>query len=219
MTRSGRTVLFVSHDAGSIAKLCDRALYLRGGRPEFIGPSDEALERYLGAQPLILRGGGRLDGVVHEGSGGARFVEATVRNADGGRELRRDEPLVIELTVERDPHFRATSLDLTIGITDRVIGQLVTLGTQLTPNDVGQRQSIIRCTLDELPLRAGDYALTFSLERGGDTVDRVPNQVEIHVLPPGGATAEADISVVRVRHSWSVEAAASRRELAAVREA
>src|SRR5439155_25604527 len=37
ITRSGRTVLFVSHDVNSVARLCERALVLRQGRVEFLG--------------------------------------------------------------------------------------------------------------------------------------------------------------------------------------
>src|SRR3984957_9898478 len=37
----GRTVLFVSHNIGAIRKLCDRAVYLRGGKMVSAGPSEE----------------------------------------------------------------------------------------------------------------------------------------------------------------------------------
>ncbi|HZT90915.1 MAG TPA: polysaccharide ABC transporter ATP-binding protein [Gaiellaceae bacterium] len=219
MTRSGRTVLFVSHDAGSVAKLCDRALYLRNGRPEFVGPSDEALERYLGSRPLVVHGAGRLDAVPHEGSGGVRFSEVAVLNAAGGRDLHRDEPLVIELGLDREPSFTTRSLELTIGITDRVIGQLVTLTTRLELAGIEERRIVVQCMLDELPLRAGEYTLGFTLERGGEIIDRVMNQIDMQVLPPAKAATEEDRSVVHVRHSWSVVRPESGALLAAVREA
>ena len=36
----GKTVVFVSHDLGSVARFCDRALLLEGGLPQTIGPPD-----------------------------------------------------------------------------------------------------------------------------------------------------------------------------------
>ncbi len=45
--RSGKTVLFVSHSLTSIARLCDRGLYLDGGRILYWGSAHATTERYL----------------------------------------------------------------------------------------------------------------------------------------------------------------------------
>jgi lipopolysaccharide transport system ATP-binding protein len=44
---SGRTVLFVSHNMPAIARLCDRAILLRGGRVELDGPASDVVAHYL----------------------------------------------------------------------------------------------------------------------------------------------------------------------------
>jgi lipopolysaccharide transport system ATP-binding protein len=44
---SGRTVLFVSHNMPAVARLCDRAILLRGGRIELDGPASEVVAHYL----------------------------------------------------------------------------------------------------------------------------------------------------------------------------
>lgn len=43
----GRTVLFVSHDLGSIAQLCNRALLLHEGEMKQMGRTDEVIQSYL----------------------------------------------------------------------------------------------------------------------------------------------------------------------------
>jgi len=43
----GATVLFVSHDIGSIRSLCTQALYLEKGMPQFYGPAPEAASLYV----------------------------------------------------------------------------------------------------------------------------------------------------------------------------
>jgi ABC-type polysaccharide/polyol phosphate transport system ATPase subunit len=48
--REGRTVLFVSHDLGAIAQLCDRAIWLEGGQIEHDGPASRSIELYLAAR-------------------------------------------------------------------------------------------------------------------------------------------------------------------------
>ena len=46
VTKTGRTVLFVSHNMGAILQLCSRALLLESGRVTFSGDVSEAVERY-----------------------------------------------------------------------------------------------------------------------------------------------------------------------------
>jgi ABC-type polysaccharide/polyol phosphate transport system ATPase subunit len=52
--RRGKTVVLASHDLDLVKRLCGRALYLRGGRAAFLGPSEEAVARFVadcGAPP------------------------------------------------------------------------------------------------------------------------------------------------------------------------
>ncbi|MGH6889868.1 MAG: ABC transporter ATP-binding protein [Rhizomicrobium sp.] len=48
--RTHGTLLFVSHDGGSIVKLCDRALWLDHGEVRGLGPAKEMCRLYLAAQ-------------------------------------------------------------------------------------------------------------------------------------------------------------------------
>lgn len=49
VARQGRTVLFVSHDVGAVATLCDRTLWLAAGSCIALGPTDRIIHRYLSA--------------------------------------------------------------------------------------------------------------------------------------------------------------------------
>jgi ABC-type polysaccharide/polyol phosphate transport system ATPase subunit len=48
--REGRTVLFVSHDLGAIAQMCERAIWLDGGQIKHDGPASRSIELYLAAR-------------------------------------------------------------------------------------------------------------------------------------------------------------------------
>jgi ABC-type polysaccharide/polyol phosphate transport system ATPase subunit len=50
MRRDGKTVVFVSHDLGSVARFCDRALLLEHGRVEALGPARDVIEQYRAAE-------------------------------------------------------------------------------------------------------------------------------------------------------------------------
>lgn len=42
----GKTIIFVSHSAEDVKKICDRACVLDHGRLMFVGKAEEAIERY-----------------------------------------------------------------------------------------------------------------------------------------------------------------------------
>src|SRR5215210_3576028 len=48
VSRGGRTVLFVSHQTGAVAGLCNRAMLLDQGKVVEFGPTREVIGRYLG---------------------------------------------------------------------------------------------------------------------------------------------------------------------------
>jgi lipopolysaccharide transport system ATP-binding protein len=51
VSKSGRTVIYVSNDMQSVASLCGRAAWLRKGRLEFVGNVRDALSQYDKAYP------------------------------------------------------------------------------------------------------------------------------------------------------------------------
>lgn len=44
--KSGKTVLFVSHDPALVQRFCDKALWLEGGKAQMYGPAREVVTRY-----------------------------------------------------------------------------------------------------------------------------------------------------------------------------
>ena len=49
MKEEGKTIVFVSHDLASVARFCDRAILLRGGRIEVTGSAEDVVEYYHSA--------------------------------------------------------------------------------------------------------------------------------------------------------------------------
>lgn len=47
VARSGRTIIFVSHNMAAVQNLCNRVLVLRDGKTDFEGPPDRAIYEYL----------------------------------------------------------------------------------------------------------------------------------------------------------------------------
>ena len=51
----GGTIVFVSHDAAAVERLCERSVFLEGGRVAFDGPTREAVVRYRRALVRLTR--------------------------------------------------------------------------------------------------------------------------------------------------------------------
>ena len=85
MRDSGKTIVFVTHDMGSMQRFCHRALLLERGSPVYLGDPAEVASRYLeinfGRDPEAT--GAADDGQV--GDGDARVVEVWIENDRGER--------------------------------------------------------------------------------------------------------------------------------------
>ncbi len=84
MRDQGKTIIFVTHDMGSMQRFCHRALLLERGSPVYLGEPREVADRYLeinfGRDPVAAQS-------AHEraGDGEARVVEAWVQDERGDR--------------------------------------------------------------------------------------------------------------------------------------
>ena len=52
MRSEGKTIVFVSHDLEAVASFCDRALFLRNGLVEAIGPAADIVAEYSRLVPV-----------------------------------------------------------------------------------------------------------------------------------------------------------------------
>jgi ABC-type polysaccharide/polyol phosphate transport system ATPase subunit len=93
--REGRTVVFVSHDLGSINQVCRRAIWLEEGRIRVEGRSADIVDQYVRAavsQPVRTNFAPEPGKVV-------QLLSAAVLNEDGDLEEtpRRHEPLTLSV--------------------------------------------------------------------------------------------------------------------------
>src|SRR5262245_32925808 len=65
LQRSGRTVIFVSHDLGAIGRLCERTLWLDHGQVAYDGATPDTLQRYFAAVGEIDAGRADLEPDPH----------------------------------------------------------------------------------------------------------------------------------------------------------
>ena len=77
----GRTVLFVSHNMGSIKSLCKRSILLENGTIAFDGETNECINTYLTKSKEEI--GSKLSSIKNRnGNGKLRFADYKFRNKD-----------------------------------------------------------------------------------------------------------------------------------------
>jgi lipopolysaccharide transport system ATP-binding protein len=105
---NGRTVLFVSHDVGSVLTLCNKGIFLEKGRVQECGPIDECVNSYMRKcreQSLCWQG--------NEGDENIRFYRATLISDHSDREFfYQNEKAQIEIEYE----ILKPTPDLIIGV-------------------------------------------------------------------------------------------------------
>jgi lipopolysaccharide transport system ATP-binding protein len=95
----GRTILFVSHNMGAMAQLCQRAVLLEKGMVTAIGPIRDVISTYLqsGSDHKTARAQ-----FPFEPSKPCQFLSAEVLHVDGtpGSQIGCDEPFIVRLRFE-----------------------------------------------------------------------------------------------------------------------
>ena len=81
----GRTIIFVTHDMGTLQRFCHRALLLERGHPVYLGEPHEVADRYLelnfGREPESVQAGADS----RRGDGQARISEVWLESESGER--------------------------------------------------------------------------------------------------------------------------------------
>ncbi len=200
----GGTILFVSHDAQAVERLCDRAVLLRQGSVAFDGPTSEAIAEYrrllaADASPDELEGGLR-----EWGTGEARIVSASLLDVDGDERLQfaAGEPMTVRLVVEADPGIDAPVVTLELRDDGGLVLGSVAQETQELGWERGSGPCELRFRLDRLPLADGRFHLRLALADagGGRLLHSLDDVVRFFVFPSGAATG-----AVLLDGTWSLQ--------------
>ena len=180
----GRTVLFVSHNLGSVTGLCGRAVWLAQGRVQSIGTADAVVAEYVRSQTEPTRS----DYDFHAWGGAERCssrLMITGLRVNDGAAVTHGEPFRARLFFRTQALVEGVSFALGFGTVE---------GTMLATYDSdlgGQRRTypadlegVIEVILPELPLGPGRYALSLGA-RSGDAggLDHLPACSVIDVQP------------------------------------
>jgi lipopolysaccharide transport system ATP-binding protein len=196
----GGTIVFVSHDASAVERLCDRAALLREGTLVLDGQVHEAITRYRRA--LADDGEApRVDGDLRRGTGDARLASARLLAADGEERDRflAGEPFGLEVRVAGSVPAPSLHLELRDGSGLLVAEELVDTGSLGWDERDGDLE--LRLDVPAPPLQFGRFDLGLALVgRDGRLLDRLPRGLPLHDYPDGESRG-----LVRLAGTWRAD--------------
>jgi hypothetical protein len=200
--RNGGTIVFVSHDAASVERLCERAVLLREGAVAFDGPTRDAMGAYQRQLADERDPAEQGAGLNEWGSGEARIAEVRVCGADGEdrAQFLSGEPFSLRLRLVAERALPAPRLSFELR--DEA-GRLLA-GTNADTADLGwpdgTGEATVRFDVDSLPLADGRFELALALtDPTGEHLYHHLAQAGSFVVYPAGAERGA----VLLEGRWS----------------
>ena len=201
----GGTIVFVSHDASAVERLCDRAVLLKDGAVAFDGPTHEAIVEYRRLLAGERNPEERAAGLKEWGGAVARVDAARLLGPDGAERtqgLLAGESFAIAVDVSADRSLPAPRL---VWELRDDAGILVASGEAFTSElgwDDSTRRLSMRFDADRPPFSDGRLHLRVDLtEAGGETQYHSLDDALVFVVYPAGD----ERGLVRLEGRWSRE--------------
>ena len=206
---SGRTILFVSHNMPAVQNLCERGIFLDGGRIAHDGPIDETLSAYVESLP-----GADFSGAIETAEHASRragrpaWVRSVRVGSDHAPGARVGCGRTLRVGLELSDDAPRRGADATLVIENDLAQRVLTVSTRdLCPDALDEgRGPWAVCEIPELPLLPGVYMLSVFVhkgESGGDALERVARFEVLarDVFGTGGLPPRAK-GVIFARSAW-----------------
>lgn len=180
----GRTVLFVSHNMGSVRALCNRGIVLSNGMIDFCGDVTSAINRYIQTGTTIVDRG-IIDKLVRNEkiSNKIHFVKIAYLDSQN-KEIKPRCGAFIRISLTFIVHEDyARGCQFSIGIRDIYGSPIMTFPTKLTTDGFNMDKGVheVVCEIEKLPLTKGVYNLGLWADIKGECADYLNNIVQMEV--------------------------------------
>ena len=202
LKQRGGTIVFVSHDASAVERLCERAVLLREGRVELDGPVRDAVARYhrqLADERDLAE---QQAGLREYGSREVRIAGARLLGADGEdrRQFAPGEPLSVELRIVSERPVPSPRVSLELRDQSGLVLATSSQDTAELGWDGSEAEQAFRFVVDRLPLEDGRFNLRLELadSSGHHLYHWLDDALRFVVYPADGETG-----VVRLEGRWT----------------
>ncbi|MCL6219180.1 ABC transporter ATP-binding protein [Zunongwangia pacifica] len=179
-TGEGRTVLFVSHNMGSIKQLCTKSLVLENGFANFIGDVNEGINIYLGKKNKKKE---KKLADRNDRKGKKSFKFTQISCVDNKKQLVKSllsgEQYVFNINYQNKTKLYAVAIRLLFVDNKGVVRFLCNNKFSSSEVTFDRKESgVIKCVIPKFPLPNGNYSIhltCFSSEGIEDDIENVFN--------------------------------------------
>lgn len=187
ISRNGKTILFVSHDFGSIRRLSTNCLSLEGGKVEMYSDVEKCLSSYLSkirfesADNKILNRISTTSSVwvseiyFRDPINGSKIIE--IISGQKVEIIIGYQSSFVENTIIEDLHIGISIFNLEKGFVTVLNNNM----SGFTFNKV-IKNGFVKCIIDSFPIMFGDYYCTIKMLVNGEVVDAIDNICEFKVI-------------------------------------
>jgi lipopolysaccharide transport system ATP-binding protein len=189
VSRSGRTVLFVSHNMAAIENLCSRAVVLHQGKLQFDGTPKEAIQHYLDTLSSQAGKGNviELDGVGNRRTEIGPLLKRMEFLTAGDQPLLEGVPIGgrLKIRVHFDLPTPTDTFNVGLGF-DNIYGQRI-----FTAHSIFEPERVLKphvgpqvytCEIPSFTLMPGEYSVKVWLDLKRVQADAIEDAAKITVL-------------------------------------
>lgn len=181
--RSGRTVLFVSHNMAAIQDFCTRAYWIHDGMVAGQGEVRSVIQQYL-SNSGICEAVSLVEHERRKPTCQSILTAVRLRNALGpSATIQSHGPFIVEVDCDADEKL-LPNLSLGIMVRDALGTNLMATNMnqyhQMTANEAGRYR--ITATFDRLGLSPGTYSLSLYIGNGSYDLDIIEDAIHFEVL-------------------------------------
>jgi lipopolysaccharide transport system ATP-binding protein len=213
VAKGGRTVIFVSHQLPSVARLCNRTMLFETGRLKAQGTPEEMISLYRGEGTSAAIDISRPDDTKKD----VQLTNIAIENddtADGEELLTLDRPLTVTARLKAEKHTGGVTLSFALLTPDGTVvfaSNSENAGIDVSFSDPGERY--VSLTLGGEQLLNGVFVCRLALwsradgifdEYETDSIHFTPRQMQaLPILPKGFVNAQVEWRVEDVRNTLS----------------
>lgn len=185
VTRSGKTILFVSHNMTAVSGLCQKGLLLVNGAVSYAGQIDQVLSKYLSVVDQ-LASSSLLSRKDREGNGAIRFSDVQMIN-ERGKEVKgisSGHTVAFRFWYVCNENYRGSSLRMDVGMNDNLNNRVAWFSTELTPGFNGNfsgEKGYIDLKIADFPFNEGKYSFTVYSQVNGLVADWIKDACVFYV--------------------------------------
>lgn len=204
----GRTVLFVSHNMGSIKALSDRTILLKNGKVQKIGLTDQIVEDYASLEVSEIK---KFDFERHMLKNTAlKFQDVNFLNKNRKKTsvLISGDKIIIEFKIFNSTKNEYKNCSIGIGIFTLNDNLLIALKNDMIGKvyNIFPGENLFYCEVPKFPLPQGFYKYNLILSTAVETVDWIKDvgilEVENGLFFPTGKIPARKTPSVLIEHCW-----------------